>query len=118
VPFLYRPDPFPVRINYYNASGTDFPVGSLVFCHDTLNASLSFVTTVIAADGCRSFTAKITAYKQNSDAESGYETFHAVCIIAPDVRWGNMKLPSVNACLQLMGNASFHSCFLRFTDSI
>ncbi|KAN0074337.1 hypothetical protein V8E54_008274 [Elaphomyces granulatus] len=87
-----RPDPFPVRINYYNASGIDFPVGSLVFCHDTLNASLSFVATVIAsstADGCRSFTAKITAYKQNSDAESGYETFHAVCIIAPDVRWGN-----------------------------
>jgi hypothetical protein len=85
------------------------------------NASLSFVATVIAtstADGCRSFTAKITAYKQNSNAESAYETFHAVCIMAPDVRWGNMKLPSVNACLQLIGNPSFDSCFLRFADSI
>jgi hypothetical protein len=26
VPFLYRPDPLSIRVNYYNASGTDFPL--------------------------------------------------------------------------------------------
>ncbi|KAN0083678.1 hypothetical protein V8E54_002766 [Elaphomyces granulatus] len=132
VPVLYRPDPFPVRVNYYNASGTDFPVESLVFCQSTLtafesilapagNATLSFVAAVIAtstADGRRSFTFKITAYKQNGNGESAYETFHAVCAMAPDVRWGTVKLPPVNAYLQLMGNTSFYSCFLRFTNSI
>jgi len=72
------------------------------------NATVSFVATVIAtstADNCRFFTVKMTAFKKEN-AESSYETFHAVCIMAPEVRWGKLKLPSVNAAIQVMGNAS------------
>ncbi|KAN0081965.1 hypothetical protein V8E54_003263 [Elaphomyces granulatus] len=44
----------------------------------------------------------MTAFKKEN-AESSYETFHAVCIMAPEVRWGKLKLPSVNAAIQVMG---------------
>src|SRR6267378_8714313 len=38
VPVLYRPDPFSIRVNYYNGSGVDFPTGSIVFCQSTLTS--------------------------------------------------------------------------------
>ena len=83
------------------------------------NASVSFVGKVIAtntADGCRFFSVQVTAFKHRDNGESGYETFHLVCLMAPDIRWGRTRFPSVNSYVQAMGNASYYSSFLCFAD--
>ncbi|KAN0083599.1 hypothetical protein V8E54_002687 [Elaphomyces granulatus] len=70
------------------------------------NASVSFVGRVIATDttdGCRFFSVQVTAFKHRDNGGSGYETFHLVCLMAPDIRWGRVKFPSVNLYVQAMG---------------
>ena len=177
VPTLSNPDLIGIRVNYFNASKNDFPVGSLVFCQGTMtvlesvsndpvlsvratsllryytlppfffqfsysstyscpgdhtavdyyekcppqNASVSFVGRVIAtktAGGCRFFSVQVTACKHRDSGESSYETFHLVCLMAPDIRWGRVKFPSMNSYVQAMGNASYYSSFLCFADPI
>jgi hypothetical protein len=38
IPVLSRPDLFTAQVNFYNPSGTDFPVSSVCFCQGTLTA--------------------------------------------------------------------------------
>ena len=85
------------------------------------NASVSFVGRVIAtktAGGRRFFSVQVTAFKPRDNGESSYETFHLVCLMAPDIRWGRVKFPSMNSYVQAMGNASNYSSFLCFADPI
>jgi len=152
VPILSRPEIFDIQVNFFNVLGSDFPVGSFVFCQGTLvaleggaispkilvraaslvsipspadpsedgidsdsamavqpaqNANLCFVAKVIATDttnGCRFFVAQITAYRHKDNGEAVYETFHVACIMAPEVRWGRVRSPSVNSYIQAMGD--------------
>jgi hypothetical protein len=83
------------------------------------NASVSFVGKVIATnttDACRFFSVQVTAFKHRDNGESGYETFHLECLMAPNIRWGRTRFPSVNSYVQAMGNTSYSSSFLCFTD--
>ncbi|KAN0066777.1 hypothetical protein V8E54_010020 [Elaphomyces granulatus] len=158
VPTLSNPDLIGIRVNYFNASKNDFPVGSLVFCQGTMtvlesvsydpvlsvratsllscpgdhtavdyyekcppqNASVSFVGRVIAtktAGGRRFFSVQVTAFKPRDNGESSYETFHLVCLMAPDIRWGRVKFPSMNSYVQAMGEIIGFTNTTSSTDS-
>ncbi|KAN0087320.1 hypothetical protein V8E54_001008 [Elaphomyces granulatus] len=71
------------------------------------NATVSFVAKVIATsstDGCRFFTTLMTAFKQSENNERVYETFHVICLMAPDSRWERVRFPSINNYAQVMGD--------------
>jgi hypothetical protein len=81
------------------------------------NATVSFVAKVIATsstDGCRFFTTLMTAFKQSENNERVYETFHVICLMAPDSRWERVRFPPVNN--YALGNSSFRLSFLGFTN--
>jgi hypothetical protein len=80
---------------------------------------LSTIPKIIATnttDACRFFSVQVTAFKHRDNGESGYETFHLECLMAPNVRWGRTRFPSVNSYVQAMGNTSYSFSFLCFTD--
>jgi len=71
------------------------------------NAAVSLVARVLATssiDGFRFFTTQLTAFKQRDDDGPVYETFHVICIMAPDTRWGKVRFPAVNSYAQVMGD--------------
>jgi hypothetical protein len=103
---------FPYSLNY-SCPGDHTAIDYYEKCSPQ-NASVSFVGRVIAmdtTDGCRFFSVQVTAFKHRDNGGSGYETFHLVCLMAPDIRWGRVKFPSVNSYVQAMGNASIIPAF-------
>jgi hypothetical protein len=60
VPTLSKPDLFGIRVNYFNSSKNDFPVGSLVFCQGTMtvleSVSNDLVLSVRATSLLRYYT--------------------------------------------------------------